>query len=141
MSSILLGGRTGAVMVWAVLRFFKAHKLDSLEHCGAEVQEGQCYRRKLQRLFRREDACRMIKRCNDFGAGGVSIAIGELADGLYIDLNKVTKKYEGRTAFELAISEPGAWLWRWPRGRGQVHYLANEGNEATPVAKVTTEPA
>ena len=76
-----VGGATGSS---------KAHKLDSLEHCGAEVQKGNApIERKLQRLFRREDACKMIKRCNDFGAGGVSVAIGELADGLYIDLNKV----------------------------------------------------
>ena len=92
-----IGGATGSS---------KAHKLTSLETCGAEVQKGNApIERKLQRLFRREDACRLIKRCNDFGAGGVSVAIGELADGLKIDLNKVTKKYEGLDGTELAISE------------------------------------
>ena len=103
---VLLGGRTGRDGIGGATGSSKAHKLDSLEHCGAEVQKGNApIERKLQRLFRREDACKMIKRCNDFGAGGVSVAIGELADGLYIDLNKVTKKYEGLDGTELAISE------------------------------------
>ena len=103
---VLLGGRTGRDGIGGATGSSKAHKLDSLEHCGAEVQKGNApIERKLQRLFRREDACRMIKRCNDFGAGGVSVAIGELADGLYIDLNKVTKKYDGLDGTELAISE------------------------------------
>ena len=80
--------------------------LESLETDGAEVQKGNApVERKLQRLFRREDACRLIKRCNDFGAGGVSVAVGELADGLFIDLNAVPKKYEGLDGTELAISE------------------------------------
>ncbi len=101
---ILLGGRTGRDGCGGATGSSKAHKLTSLETCGAEVQKGNApIERKLQRLFRREDACRMIKRCNDFGAGGVSVAIGELADGLYIDLNKVTKKYEGLDGTELAI--------------------------------------
>lgn len=117
-------GRTGRDGVGGATGSSKAHKLDSLEH-GAGGAEGQrSIERKLQRLFRREDACRMIKRCNDFGAGGVSVAIGELADGLYIDLNKVTKKYEGLDGTELAISESQermAVALVSPRGRGQVH--------------------
>ena len=84
----------------------KEHNLESLEHCGAEVQKGNPpEERKIQRLFRRGEATRLIKRCNDFGAGGVSVAIGELADGLRINLNKVPKKYEGLDGTELAISE------------------------------------
>ena len=99
---VLLGGRTGRDGIGGATGSSKAHKLDSLEHCGAEVQKGNApIERKLQRLFRREDACKMIKRCNDFGAGGVSVAIGELADGLYIDLNKVTKKYDGLDGTQL----------------------------------------
>ena len=98
--------------------------------------------RKLQRLFRREDACKMIKRCNDFGAGGVSVAIGELADGLYIDLNKVTKKYDGLDGTELAISESQERMAvaLAPEDVDKFIALANEENlEATPVAKVTEE--
>ena len=103
---VLLGGRTGRDGIGGATGSSKAHNLESLDHCGAEVQKGNApIERKLQRLFRREDACKMIKRCNDFGAGGVSVAIGELADGLYIDLNKVTKKYDGLDGTELAISE------------------------------------
>ena len=103
---VLLGGRTGRDGIGGATGSSKAHNLGSLDHCGAEVQKGNApIERKLQRLFRREDACKMIKRCNDFGAGGVSVAIGELADGLYIDLNKVTKKYDGLDGTELAISE------------------------------------
>ena len=91
------GGATGSS---------KSHTLESLETCGAEVQKGNApEERKLQRLFRNPEACRMIKRCNDFGAGGVSVAIGELADGLEIDLNAVPRKYEGLDGTELAISE------------------------------------
>ena len=102
---VLLGGRTGRDGIGGATGSSKAHKMESLESCGAEVQKGNApIERKLQRLFRREDACRMIKRCNDFGAGGVSVAIGELADGLYIDLNKVTKKYEGLDGTELAMA-------------------------------------
>ena len=98
--------------------------------------------RKLQRLFRREDACKMIKRCNDFGAGGVSVAIGELADGLYIDLNKVTKKYEGLDGTELAISESQERMAvaLAPEDVDKFIAIATEENlEATPVAKVTEE--
>ena len=141
---VLLGGRTGRDGVGGATGSSKAHKLDSLEHCGAEVQKGNApIERKLQRLFRREDACRMIKRCNDFGAGGVSVAIGELADGLHIDLNKVTKKYEGLDGTELAISESQERMAvaLAPEDVDKFIALANEENlEATPVAKVTAEP-
>ena len=141
---ILLGGRTGRDGVGGATGSSKAHKLTSLETCGAEVQKGNApIERKLQRLFRREEACRMIKRCNDFGAGGVSVAIGELADGLYIDLNKVTKKYEGLDGTELAISESQERMAvaLAPEDVDKFIALANEENlEATPVAKVTAEP-
>ena len=103
---ILLGGRTGRDGCGGATGSSKSHSLDSLEECGAEVQKGNApEERKLQRLFRNPEATRLIKRCNDFGAGGVSVAIGELADGLEIDLNKVPKKYEGLDGTELAISE------------------------------------
>ena len=140
---VLLGGRTGRDGVGGATGSSKAHKLDSLEHCGAEVQKGNApIERKLQRLFRREDACKMIKRCNDFGAGGVSVAIGELADGLFIDLNKVTKKYEGLDGTELAISESQERMAvaLAPEDVDKFIAIANEENlEATPVAKVTEE--
>ena len=129
-----IGGATGSS---------KAHKLSSLETCGAEVQKGNApIERKLQRLFRREDACRMIKRCNDFGAGGVSVAIGELADGLNIDLNKVTRKYEGLDGTELAISESQERMAVAVAAEDADKFiaLANEENlEATVVATVTEE--
>ena len=103
---ILLGGRTGRDGLGGATGSSKSHNIESLESCGAEVQKGNApEERKLQRLFRNEEASRLIKRCNDFGAGGVSVAIGELADGLFIDLNKVPKKYEGLDGTELAISE------------------------------------
>ncbi|MBR0510432.1 MAG: phosphoribosylformylglycinamidine synthase [Clostridia bacterium] len=103
---ILLGGSTGRDGIGGATGSSKAHNARSVETCGAEVQKGNApEERKLQRLFRNYDACRMIKRCNDFGAGGVSVAIGELADGLEIDLNAVPKKYEGLDGTELAISE------------------------------------
>ena len=141
---VLLGGRTGRDGIGGATGSSKAHNLESLDHCGAEVQKGNApIERKLQRLFRREDACRMIKRCNDFGAGGVSVAIGELADGLYIDLNKVTKKYEGLDGTELAISESQERMAvaLAPEDVDKFIALANEENlEATPVAKVTAEP-
>ncbi len=140
---VLLGGRTGRDGIGGATGSSKAHNLDSLESCGAEVQKGNApIERKLQRLFRREDACRMIKRCNDFGAGGVSVAIGELADGLYIDLNKVTKKYEGLDGTELAISESQERMAvaLAPEDVDAFIALANEENlEATPVARVTEE--
>lgn len=103
---ILLGGSTGRDGCGGATGSSKSHTAHSLEACGAEVQKGNApEERKLQRLFRNGEACRMIKRCNDFGAGGVSVAIGELADGLDIDLNAVPKKYEGLDGTELAISE------------------------------------
>ncbi len=103
---ILLGGATGRDGCGGATGSSKSHTATSLETCGAEVQKGNApEERKLQRLFRNKEACRMIKRCNDFGAGGVSVAIGELADGLEIDLNAVPKKYEGLDGTELAISE------------------------------------
>lgn len=103
---ILLGGRTGRDGIGGATGSSKAHNVESLELDGAEVQKGNApVERKLQRLFRRGDACRLIKRCNDFGAGGVSVACGEIADGLNIDLNTVPKKYEGLDGTELAISE------------------------------------
>ena len=140
---ILLGGRTGRDGIGGATGSSKAHKLTSLETCGAEVQKGNApIERKLQRLFRREDACKMIKRCNDFGAGGVSVAIGELADGLYIDLNKVTKKYEGLDGTELAISESQermAVAVAAEDAPAFMQYAAEENLEATIVATVTEE--
>ena len=140
---ILLGGRTGRDGIGGATGSSKAHKLTSLETCGAEVQKGNApIERKLQRLFRREDACRLIKRCNDFGAGGVSVAIGELADGLNIDLNKVTKKYEGLDGTELAISESQermAVAVAAEDAPAFMQYAAEENLEATIVATVTEE--
>ena len=103
---VLLGGRTGRDGIGGATGSSKSHNVQSIEKDGAEVQKGNApVERKLQRLFRRNDACRLIKRCNDFGAGGVSVAIGELADGVRVDLNRVPKKYEGLDGTELAISE------------------------------------
>ena len=103
---ILLGGRTGRDGCGGATGSSKSHTLSSLETCGAEVQKGNApEERKLQRLFRNPEASRLIKRCNDFGAGGVSVAVGELADGLEINLDAVPKKYEGLDGTELAISE------------------------------------
>lgn len=103
---ILLGGKTGRDGCGGATGSSKSHTLQSLESCGAEVQKGNApEERKLQRLFRNKEASLLIKRCNDFGAGGVSVAIGELADGLEIDLNAVPKKYDGLDGTELAISE------------------------------------
>ncbi len=140
---ILLGGRTGRDGIGGATGSSKAHKLTSLETCGAEVQKGNApVERKLQRLFRRGDACRLIKRCNDFGAGGVSVAIGELADGLKIDLNKVTKKYEGLDGTELAISESQermAVAVAAEDAETFMQYAAEENLEATIVATITEE--
>ena len=103
---ILLGGRTGRDGIGGATGASKAQDVESIEECGAEVQKGNApIERKLQRLFRHKDACQLIKRCNDFGAGGVSVATGEIADGLTINLDKVSKKYEGLDGTELAISE------------------------------------
>ena len=103
---ILLGGRTGRDGCGGATGSSKVHTDTSIETCGAEVQKGNApTERKIQRLFRREEVSRLIKKCNDFGAGGVSVAIGELADGLTVDLDKVPKKYAGLDGTELAISE------------------------------------
>lgn len=103
---ILLGGLTGRDGIGGATGSSKSHNINSVETCGAEVQKGNApEERKIQRLFRNPEVCKMIKKCNDFGAGGVSVAIGELADGLEINLNAVPKKYEGLDATELAISE------------------------------------
>ena len=138
---VLLGGRTGRDGIGGATGSSKAHKLDSLEHCGAEVQKGNApIERKLQRLFRREDACKMIKRCNDFGAGGVSVAIGELAEGLDIDLNKVPKKYEGLDGTELAISESQERMAVVVEAQDAPRFMelaAQENLESTVVAAVT----
>ena len=141
---VLLGGRTGRDGIGGATGSSKAHKLESLETCGAEVQKGNApVERKLQRLFRRADACRLIKRCNDFGAGGVSVAIGELADGLFIDLNRVPKKYEGLDGTELAISESQERMAvaLAPEDVDEfIGYAHEENLEATSVATVTEEP-
>ncbi len=141
---ILLGGRTGRDGVGGATGSSKAHDSHSVETCGAEVQKGNApEERKLQRLFRNAEACRMIKRCNDFGAGGVSVAIGELADGLDIDLNKVPKKYEGLDGTELAISESQERMAVVIEKENVDRFMAladSENLEATVVAHVTEEP-
>ncbi|MBE7021869.1 MAG: phosphoribosylformylglycinamidine synthase [Ruminococcaceae bacterium] len=141
---ILLGGRTGRDGCGGATGSSKAHDDHSLESCGAEVQKGNApVERKLQRLFRKEEAARLIKRCNDFGAGGVSVAVGELADGLFIDLDKVPKKYEGLDGTELAISESQERMAVVvaPADEARFMELAHEENlEATRVAVVTEEP-
>ncbi len=141
---ILLGGRTGRDGCGGATGSSKAHNLHSIETCGAEVQKGNApEERKLQRLFRNHEASLMIKRCNDFGAGGVSVAIGELADGLYIDLNKVPKKYEGLDGTELAISESQERMAVVvaPEDVKRFMELAHGENlEATEVAEVRKEP-
>jgi len=140
---VLLGGRTGRDGIGGATGSSKAHKLESLETCGAEVQKGNApVERKLQRLFRRADACRLIKRCNDFGAGGVSVAIGELADGLAVNLDLVPKKYEGLDGTELAISESQERMAvaLAPEDVAQFCAYAREENlEATVVAEVTAD--
>ncbi len=141
---ILLGGRTGRDGIGGATGSSKAHDSHSVETCGAEVQKGNApEERKLQRLFRNAEACRMIKRCNDFGAGGVSVAIGELADGLDIDLNKVPKKYEGLDGTELAISESQERMAVVIEKENIDRFMAlaeSENLEATMVARVTEEP-
>ena len=141
---ILLGGRTGRDGCGGATGSSKSHTLQSLETCGAEVQKGNApEERKLQRLFRNAEACRMIKRCNDFGAGGVSVAIGELADGLEIDLNAVPKKYDGLDGTELAISESQERMAVVVEPENVDRFLAlaaSENLEATPVALVKSEP-
>ncbi len=141
---ILLGGSTGRDGIGGATGSSKAHNLNSVEECGAEVQKGNApEERKLQRLFRNGDACRMIKRCNDFGAGGVSVAIGELADGLYIDLNAVPKKYEGLDGTELAISESQERMAVVIEKENVDAFLAladKENLQAVPVATVQAQP-
>ena len=141
---ILLGGRTGRDGIGGATGSSKAHNVHSVETCGAEVQKGNApEERKLQRLFRNPEATRMIKRCNDFGAGGVSVAIGELADGLEINLNAVPKKYDGLDGTELAISESQERMAVVvaPEDADAFLRLAEEENlEATPVARVQEEP-
>ena len=141
---ILLGGRTGRDGIGGATGSSKAHNAHSVETCGAEVQKGNApEERKLQRLFRNPIATRLIKRCNDFGAGGVSVAVGELADGLLIDLNAVPRKYEGLDGTELAISESQERMAVVvaPEDRDEFLELADAENlEATVVAVVTKEP-
>ena len=140
---ILLGGSTGRDGCGGATGSSKSHTADSLETCGAEVQKGNApEERKLQRLFRNKEATRMIKRCNDFGAGGVSVAIGELADGLKIDLNAVPKKYEGLDGTELAISESQERMAVVIEKENVERFLelaATENLQACPVAVVTEE--
>ncbi len=141
---ILLGGSTGRDGIGGATGSSKAHTAHSVETCGAEVQKGNApEERKLQRLFRNPTACRMIKRCNDFGAGGVSVAIGELADGLLIDLNAVPKKYEGLDGTELAISESQERMAVVVAREDVDRFLSlaqEENLQACPVARVTEEP-
>ncbi len=141
---VLLGGRTGRDGCGGATGSSKSHTVDSLETCGAEVQKGNApEERKLQRLFRNGEVTRLIKRCNDFGAGGVSVAIGELADGLHIDLNKVPKKYDGLDGTELAISESQermAVVVAAKDAEKFIEYAHTENLEATVVAEVTEDP-
>ncbi len=141
---ILLGGRTGRDGCGGATGSSKSHTLSSLESCGAEVQKGNApEERKLQRLFRNPNATRLIKRCNDFGAGGVSVAVGELADGLAINLNAVPKKYEGLDGTELAISESQERMAVVVEAKDVDAFLAlaqGENLEATVIASVQAEP-
>lgn len=141
---ILLGGKTGRDGCGGATGSSKSHNTDSLASCGAEVQKGNApEERKLQRLFRNPHAAKMIKRCNDFGAGGVSVAIGELADGLLINLDKVPKKYEGLDGTELAISESQERMAVVVANSDAAEFmkLADfENLESTVVAEVTEEP-
>jgi phosphoribosylformylglycinamidine synthase len=140
---ILIGGRTGRDGCGGATGSSKSHTLESLTACGAEVQKGNApEERKLQRLFRNKDAMLMIKRCNDFGAGGVSVAIGELADGLTIDLNAVKKKYDGLDGTELAISESQERMAVVIEAHNVDAFIAlaeKENLEASVVATVTEE--
>jgi len=140
---ILLGGNTGRDGIGGATGSSKAHNTQSVETCGSEVQKGNApEERKLQRLFRNAEASRLIKRCNDFGAGGVSVAIGELADGLVIDLNAVPKKYDGLDGTELAISESQERMAVVVEAKDAARFLELAGTEnlnAVPVATVTEE--
>ncbi|WP_216696671.1 phosphoribosylformylglycinamidine synthase [Anaerostipes faecalis] len=141
---ILLGGRTGRDGCGGATGSSKVHTEESIETCGAEVQKGNPpTERKIQRLFRREEVSRLIKKCNDFGAGGVSVAIGELADGLTVNLDKVPKKYAGLDGTELAISESQERMAVVvdPKDVDKfLEYSAEENLEAVAVATVTEEP-
>ena len=141
---IYLGGSTGRDGIGGATGSSKAHNAHSVENCGAEVQKGNApEERKLQRLFRNEEASRLIKRCNDFGAGGVSVAIGELADGLDIDLNAVPKKYEGLDGTELAISESQERMAVVVEEKDAERFLElaeKENLQAVKVAVVKAEP-
>ena len=141
---ILLGGRTGRDGCGGATGSSKAHDSHSLESCGAEVQKGNPpTERKIQRLFRREEVSSLIKKCNDFGAGGVSVAIGELADGLTVDLDKVPKKYAGLDGTELAISESQermAIVVDPADVDKMLGYAEEENLEAVVVAVVTEDP-
>ena len=141
---ILLGGRTGRDGCGGATGSSKVHTESSIKTCGAEVQKGNApTERKIQRLFRRGEVSRIIKKCNDFGAGGVSVAIGELADGLTVDLDKVPKKYAGLDGTELAISESQERMAVVVSPKNVEQFLvfaAEENLEAVPVAVVTQEP-
>ena len=141
---ILLGGRTGRDGCGGATGSSKVHTESSIETCGAEVQKGNApTERKIQRLFRREEVSRLIKKCNDFGAGGVSVAIGELADGLVVDLDKVPKKYAGLDGTELAISESQERMAVVVSPKDVdafLGYAGEENLEAVAVAVVTEEP-
>ncbi|MCF2555089.1 phosphoribosylformylglycinamidine synthase [Faecalicatena contorta] len=141
---ILLGGRTGRDGCGGATGSSKVHTEESIETCGAEVQKGNPpTERKIQRLFRREEVSKLIKKCNDFGAGGVSVAIGELADGLRVDLDKVPKKYAGLDGTEIAISESQERMAVVVDPKDVdafMGYAKEENLEATKVAVVTEEP-
>ena len=141
---ILLGGRTGRDGIGGATGASKSHTTKSLTTCGAEVQKGNApTERKIQRLFRREEVSHIIKKCNDFGAGGVSVAIGELADGLQINLDRVPKKYAGLDGTELAISESQERMAVVVDPKDvdlMLKYADEENLEATVVATVTKEP-
>ncbi len=141
---ILLGGRTGRDGCGGATGSSKSHSTESLTECGAEVQKGNApEERKIQRLFRNPEATRLIKRCNDFGAGGVSVAVGELADGLDIDLDRVPKKYDGLDGTELAISESQERMAvvLAPEDVAAFHALAAAENlESSAIAVVTEAP-
>jgi len=141
---VLLGGRTGRDGCGGATGSSKVHTEESIETCGAEVQKGNPpTERKIQRLFRREEVSCLIKKCNDFGAGGVSVAIGELADGLRVDLDKVPKKYAGLDGTEIAISESQERMAVVVDPKDVAQFLAyakEENLEAVEVAVVTEEP-
>ncbi len=141
---ILLGGRTGRDGIGGATGASKAHTEASIASCGAEVQKGNApTERKLQRLFRRKEASLLIKVCNDFGAGGVAVAVGELAPGLKVDLDRVPKKYAGLDGTELAISESQERMAVVISSRDRERFLslaAEENLEATVIAEVTKEP-